>query len=321
MRGATLRQLRAFSLVARHRSFVQAAAELHLTPSAVSLQIKELEQVAQLSLFDRNGKSVSLTRAGEALLVDVQRALQALQHADETLARMRGRESDAVSVGMVSSAKYFLPKLLAQFRKLHRDIELRLSVGNREQLIEQLHRGQVDLAVMGEPPLELAAHGEPFAAQPLGIVAAPNHALTRERDIPVAALAQQEFIVRERGSGTRAAMERFFRAAHIEPPRLMEMTSNGIIKQAVMANMGLGFISLHAAGLELRDQLLVAIDVVGLPQLRRWYVVNSDCGPLADAAELLRLYILDHGAGAIAPPFGGLAAGNKAWQAAAELID
>jgi DNA-binding transcriptional LysR family regulator len=320
MRGATLRQLRAFSLVARHRSFVQAATELHLTPSAVSLQIKELELAVQVPLFGRNGKAVTLTRAGELLLIDVHRALQALQHADETLARLRDKATGVVSIGMVSSAKYFLPRLLAQFHEQQRDVELNLTVGNREQLLERLRRGQVDLAIMGEPPVELEALAVPFAPQPLGVVAAPEHELACEHSIPVAALAGYDFIVREPGSGTRAAMERFFRAANIEPPRLMEMTSNGVIKQAVIANMGLGFLSLHSAGLELREQLLVALDVVGLPLVRRWYAVNMDGNPLPDAATALRQFILERGGGSIAQQFGGVSYLNFAAPADAHLV-
>jgi DNA-binding transcriptional LysR family regulator len=304
--------LRAFSLVARYRSFVQAATDLHLTASAVSLQIKELEQAVQVPLFGRNGKAVTLTRAGELLLIDVHRALQALQHADETLARLRDKATGIVCIGMVSSAKYFLPRLLAQFHEQQPEVELNLTVGNREQLLDRLRRGQVDLAIMGEPPVELEALAVPFAPQPLGIVAAPEHELAGEHSIPVTALVGHDFIVREAGSGTRAAMERFFRAANIEPRRLMEMTSNGVIKQAVMANMGLGFLSLHAAGLELREHLLVALDVVGLPLVRRWYAVNMEDNPLTDAATALRQFILEQGGGSIAQYFGGVSYGNFA---------
>jgi DNA-binding transcriptional LysR family regulator len=307
MRGATLRQLKAFSLVARHQSFVRAAAELHLTPPAVSMQIKDLEQALGLPLFDRNGKGVALTRAGELLLVDVHRALQALQDAEDTLTRLRGRETGVVSVGMVSNAKYFLPRLLALFHERHRDVRLHLAVGNREQLVDQLRRGLVDLAVMGTPPPGLDANAEAFATQPLGIVAAPEHPLNGATAIPVAALAACDFIVREPGSGTRAAMDRFFRDACIEPPRVMEMTSNEAIKQAVIGNMGLAFLSLHTVGLELRDRLLVAVDVVGLPLLRRWFVVGLDAGSATASAQALRRFIGDEGGAFIARQFDGLA--------------
>jgi len=306
MRGVTLRQLRAFALVARHHSFVRAAGELHLTPSAVSMQIKELEQAVGMPLFGRDHKTVSITRAGELLLVDVNRALAALKDADDTLGRLRGRETGVVSIGVVSNAKYFMPRLLARFHAAHPGVELRLTVANREQLVRQLGSNDVNLAVMGTPPGELATQAEPFAPQPLGIIAAPEHELAQQRAIAVEALAQLEFVVREPGSGTRAAMDRFFQNAHVEPIRVMEMTSNETIKQAVMANMGLAFVSLHTAGLELRERLLVAIDVNGLPLVRNWHVVHLKSEPLTDAADSLRRFITEQGGALIAAQFAGI---------------
>jgi len=306
MRGATLRQLRAFSLVARHRSFGRAAAELHLTPSAVSLQIKDLEQSVGLPLFGRNGRAACLTPAGEALLGDVNRALLALKDADDTVNRLRGLETGVVSVGMVSNSKYFLPRLLAGFHALHPGIELRVSAGNREQLLRQLASGEVDFAIMGQPPLDLDARYEPLAPQPLGIVAAPEHRLADERNIPVASLADRDFIVREPGSGTRAAMDRYFQEGRISPPHVIELTSNESIKQAVIGNMGLAFLSLHTAGLELQAGALVALDVVGLPVMRCWNVVRLQASPLSDASESLRRYIVEFGGEFIARQFGGL---------------
>ena len=305
MKGASLRQLRAFSLVARHQSFAQAASVLCLTPSAVSLQIKELEVALGLALFERQGKSVSLTRDGAQLLPDVHRALDALRDADATVSRLRGsqRERVRVRLGMVSNAKYFLPRLLAGFHEARRDVDLRITVGNREHLLEQLRRGDVDFAVMGSPPSSLEARAESFAAQPLGIVAAPGHELAGRRGIPASALAVHDFIVREPGSGTRAAMEQYFRDVGIDPPKVMEMTGNEAIKQAVMARMGLAFLSLHTAGMELQDEALVSVDVVGLPLLRRWHVVDLATTRPNDAAQMLRSFILDNGEAAIARQF------------------
>jgi DNA-binding transcriptional LysR family regulator len=304
VRGATLRQLRAFSVVARHRSFVRAAAELHLTPSAVSLQIKELEQTVGLPLFGRAGRSSNLTRAGELLLVDVNRAFLALKDADDTLSRLCGRETGAVSVGMVSNATYFLPRLLANFHTAHPNIELQVSVANREQLLKKLSSNEIDFAVMGQPPRKFDAPFEVFANQHLGIIAAPDHPLARERDICAALLADYEFVVREPGSGTRAAMDRFFNQAEIAPRQLMELANNESIKQAVIANMGLAFLSLETATLELSNQLLVALDVVGLPLMCSWHVVRGGPEPLGAAAESLWRYIVELGADFIAPQCG-----------------
>ncbi|HXF44624.1 MAG TPA: LysR substrate-binding domain-containing protein [Burkholderiaceae bacterium] len=307
MRAVTLRQLRTFAAVAKHGSFVRAAAELHITPPAVSMQIKELEDEVGLPLFDRGAKSVTLTMTGEYLLVYVRRVLATLKEADDAMARLRGAQVGRVTIGMVSTAKYFLPRLLAHFRAEHRAVEMRLTVGNREQLVRQLQEGEVDLAVMGRPPRELAARAEPFAAHPHGVLAAPAHPLANRREIPPAALAAEEFIVREEGSGTRAAMEQFFRDAHIRPPQIMEMASNETIKQAVIANMGLAFLSLHTAGLEIETGQLVVLDVVGLPLVRRWHIVNLHGKPMSPAAEALRYFVLERGEALIAQQFAAVA--------------
>src|SRR5262252_4173789 len=210
MRGATLRQLRTFAAVARHGTFVRAADEMHLTPPAVSMQIKELEDEIGLPLFDRGPRAVTLTMTGEYLLVYVRRVLSTLKEADDSMARLRGAQVGRVNIGMVSTATYFLPRVLARFRAEHRGVEMRLAVGNREQLVKRLQDAEVDLAVMGRPPRDLAARAEPFAAHPHSIIASPAHPLASRRDIPVSALSSEEFITREQGSGTRAAMELFF---------------------------------------------------------------------------------------------------------------
>jgi DNA-binding transcriptional LysR family regulator len=304
MRGATLRQLRAFSLVARHHSFGRAAAELHLTPSAVSLQIKDLEHAVGLPLFGRSARASQLTAAGEILLVDVNRALRALKDADDAINRLRGVETGLVSIGMVSNAKYFLPRLLAGFHASHPGVELHVAVGNREQLLRHLGNGEVDFAIMGQPPRDLDALSELLGPQPLGIIAAPEHRLTQERAIDPQCLATEEFIVREAGSGTRAAMDRFFHEVHISPPLVVELSSNESIKQAVIGNMGLAFLSLHTAGLELQNGILLALDVVGLPLIRSWNVVHLKSGPLSEAAESLRRFIVEFGGRLLEQQFG-----------------
>jgi DNA-binding transcriptional LysR family regulator len=160
---------------------------------------------------------------------------------------------------------------------------------------------------MGRPPRELAARAEPFAAHPHAVIAAPIHPLAERREIPPAALATEEFIVREEGSGTRAAMEQFFNENRIDPPRIMEMSSNETIKQAVIANMGLAFLSLHTAGLELETGQLRVLDIVGLPLMRRWHIVHVQGKPLSPAAEALRYFVLEKGEGLIAQQFRAVA--------------
>jgi DNA-binding transcriptional LysR family regulator len=305
MRSTTLHQLRIFVAVAKHLSFARAADEMHLSQPAVSMQIKELESVMELPLFERAGRSIRLTMPGEYLLVYARRILGALKEAGDAMAKLRKVQGGRITIGMVSTVEYFLPRLLARFRSQHPGVEMRLAVGNREQLSKLLHDNEVDLAVMGRPPRELDTRAEPFAAHPLGIIASPEHPLARRREIAPKTLDAEPFIVREPGSGTRAAMEQFFRDSRIAAAPTMEMTSNETIKQAVIANMGLAFVSLHTVALELSVGQLVLLDVAGLPLMRRWYIVNVQRKPLTPAAESFRYFVLDQGERLLAEQFGG----------------
>jgi DNA-binding transcriptional LysR family regulator len=308
MRSVTLKQLRAFAAVARHSSFARAAAELNLTPPAVSMQIRELEEQVGLPLFDRTEKQVALTVTGEYLLVYARKILATLKDAEDAVARFRGLQGGRLAIGMVSTAKYFLPRLLAQFREEHPEVDIRLVVGgNREQLVAAMQRNEVDLAVMGRPPREIATRAEPFAAHPHVIITPPDHALAKALGhAPAQALANFPFIVREPGSGTRAAMEKYFADHRIEPRIAMEMASNESIKQAVMAGLGIAFLSLHTIGLELKSGLLATPDVEGLPIVRRWYVVNNLAKVLSPAAEAFRYFVLERGETFLAKEFGAL---------------
>jgi len=314
MKNVTLRQLRVFAAAAKSLSFGKAAEELHLTPPAVSMQIRELEAQVGLPLFDRTGRQVALTVTGEYLLVYVRKILATLKDAEDAIARFRGLQGGRLVIGMVSTAKYFLPRLLAQFREDHPEVEIRLVVsGNREQLVAAMQRNEVDLAVMGRPPREIATRAEPFAAHPHVIVTPPDHALAKTMGhVPAQALANFPFIVREPGSGTRAAMEKYFADHRIEPRIAMEMASNESIKQAVMAGLGIAFLSLHTIGLELKSGLLATPDVEGLPIVRRWYVVNNLAKVLSPAAEAFRYFVLERGESFLAKEFGALQPSGEA---------
>ena len=269
MSNITFRQLKVFAEVARHLSFVRAAESMHLTPPAVTMQVKELEERVGLPLFEREGRKVSLTTAGEYFLVYARRLIATLKEADDAMARFKRLETGLLTIGMVSTAKYFVPHLLARFREQHPGVDVRLRVtANREQLVRLLQSSEVDLAVMGRPPKEVAARAEPFAAHPLVFVCPPGHPLLRVGHPPVQALAPYPFIVREPDSGTRSVMEAFFKAQRFEPRITMEMSSNETIKQAVIAGMGISFLSLHTIGLEVRSGLMHVLAVEGTPVMR-----------------------------------------------------
>ena len=292
----TFRQLRVFIEVAQHGSMIRAAAALHLTPPAVSMQIKEIETQVGLPLLDRQGRHVSLSTAGEYFLVHARQLLASLKDAEDAMARFRRLEHGMLTIGMVSTAKYFVPRLLARFHEEHPGVDVRLRVaGNRAQLIDLMRAGEVDLSIMGRPPKEIATRAESFAAHPLVFVCPVGHPLLGTGPHPVAALEGYPFIVREPGSGTRDAMEVFFSERRVQPRIIMDMSSNETIKQAVMAGMGLSFLSLHTVGLEVRSGLLGVLDVEGTPVIRMWNVVRLQSKLLSPAAEAFRYFIIEHG--------------------------
>lgn len=274
MKNVTLRQLKVFEAVASHLSFSRAAEELHLTQPAVSMQVQALAELAGLPLFEQLGKKIYLTAAGDELLRHVRRIAQQLREAEEALAAIRGVQGGRLTLGVVSTAKYFAPRLLVAFRDLHPQADLHLVVSNRETIVRQLTDNQIDLAIMGVPPKDFETVAAVFADHPHVIIASPDHDLADRRRVEPADLADQPFLIREPGSGTRGAMERFFAERGVQLSNTTEMGSNETIKQAVMAGMGLSFISEHTIGLELAAGRLVKLPVSGTPVTRQWHVVH-----------------------------------------------
>lgn len=292
LRHATLRQLQVFEAVARNLSFSRAAAELHLTQPAVSMQVKLIEDQAGLPLFERIGKKVFLTEAGTELHQHSRVIAQQLRDADEALAARMGLSQGRLAITMVSTAKYFVPPLLARFLKLHPGVTVKLSANNREIVLKQLADNEVDLAIMGRPPQRMQAVAEPFARHPHVVIAAPDHPLAKKRRIPLARLAEETFLIREPGSGTRGLLERLF-AEHGLPLNVsMEMASNETIKQAVQAGMGISLLSLHTIELELKTRRLAVLDVQGLPIVRDWHVVHLSAKRLSPVAQAFRTFLL-----------------------------
>jgi DNA-binding transcriptional LysR family regulator len=292
----TFRQLQVFVEVAQRGSMARAATALSLTPPAVSMQIKEIESQLELKLFDRDARKITLSTAGEYYLVHAKRILAALKESEDAVARMKRLDRGLLTIGMVSTAKYFIPQMLARFRSNHRGVDLRLRVaGNREQLVDLLRAREVDLSIMGRPPKGLATLAEAFAAHPFVFVCPAQHELLGKGPLAVTALAGAPFIVREVGSGTRAAMEQYFAEHRLEPRITMDMSSNETIKQAVIAGMGISFLSLHTIGLEVRNGLLGILDIEATPIMRTWNIVSLQSKVLSPAADAFRRFVLEHG--------------------------
>ncbi len=304
MKNVSLRQLRVFASVAKHLSFARAAEELNLSPPAVSMQIKELEMEVGLPLFDRTSRKVSLTTVGEYLLAYTRRVLVAMRDAEDVVARFRGLKTGVLDVGMVSTAKYFVPRMLANFRDDHPGVEIRLQVCNkRDEVVTLMQQGAVELAIMGRPPQSWPTRAEPFAMHPHVLVTAVDHPFTQMERVPARALQEEGFIVREPGSGTLAALDEYMTAHHMKARVAMQMSSNEAIKQAVMAGMGISLLSLHTLGLELDHGLIAVPEVQGLPVMRRWHVVNNLSKTLSPAAEAFRYFILERGESFLAEQF------------------
>jgi len=301
----TMRQLQVFCAVARQGSVQGAAQVLHLTPPAVSLQVKEVERQAGHTLFDRSGRRMSLTTAGEYFLHYARRVLATLKDAEDTMARLARLETGRVMIGMVGAASYFLPQLLLRFRAEHPAVDVRLRMGSRPQLAGMLHANEVDLCVMGRVPVEAACRVEPFAMHPHSLVTAPDHPFARAEGVPARALAEQPFIVREPDSGARELLQQYLDAHGIQPSFVMEMPSNEAIKHAVMAGMGVSLLSLHTIALEWSNGLLAAPAVEGMPVVRRWNLVHAAGKALSPAAESFRYFMLEHGEAHLAALFAG----------------
>jgi len=294
VRSLTLRQLQIFVVAARHLSYARAAEELHLTPPAVSMQLKQLEENVGLPLFERMGRGVALTDAGEMLVHHALRILGEIKDAEANLQGLLGAEVGQLSVGLVSTAKYFMPRLLAKFSQEHPGIEVQFSVGNRETLLQKLQDNAIDLAIMGRIPVEIDAHAEPLASHPYVLIAPANHPLRDARRFDMHELRQETFLLREEGSGSRKVIEEMFKNHLFTPARTISMGSNETIKQAVMAGMGISLLSLHTLPLELKTNEISVLDALGTPIERTWYVVHMNSKRLLPAGQKFRSFLLDN---------------------------
>jgi LysR family transcriptional regulator, low CO2-responsive transcriptional regulator len=304
MKNATLRQLKVFEAVARNLSFSRAAEELHLTQPAVSTQVAKLEDHAGLPLFEQLGKKIHLTPAGVEMLHSSRAIIQQFKEVEEAMAQFKGVSGGKLNVAVISAGDYFFPKLLVEFASRHSGVMLNLSVCNREELLDQLAGNRTDLAVMVRPPLEMDTVNEPFAPHPYIIVAAPGHPLVGRRRIPVSRLAREPFVVREKGSDTWNSMQQGFGAHLSELNIAMEIKSTETIKQAVMAGMGVSFLSAHTVSRELQAGSLAVLNVQGFPLMLNWYVVHRKAKRLPPVAQAFKSFLMEEGAALIEQTIG-----------------
>lgn len=293
--NVTFRQLKVFEAVSRNLSYTSAARELHLTQPAVSMQVKQLEEHVGLPLLQKIGKIIHLTEAGKEMYQYARNAARELNEMGEIIEQFKGLKKGRLEVTVATTANAFATRMLSKFNKQYEGSTISLNVTNRERLLQQLAENEKDIAIMGRPPDNAELVTEAFADNPLVVIAAPNHPLIAKQPIPLYMLQDQSFVVREQGSGTRTAMQRFFSEHDINVTLSMEMNENEAIKQAVQAGMGLGVVSTHTIELELETKRLVILDVEDFPIMRHWYLVHRKEKRLSPITQAFKEFVLNEG--------------------------
>ncbi|MBI1217932.1 MAG: LysR family transcriptional regulator [Rhodobacteraceae bacterium] len=294
--AVTLKQMRALSAVARHGSITAAAEALRLSPPAIHSQLKGLEAIVETPVLQRTSDTAGsqLTEAGRALLEAAERIEVILSQCGGQVDALSRGQAGKVVLGVVSTGKYFAPKLVKRLKTLCPEIDIVLRVGNRDDVIRDLERHAADLTVMGRPPRWPPLETEPLGPHPHGLVAAPDHPLAGKHGVTAADLASQTFLAREDGSGTRILMTRYLdRIGDGQVFETVEMGSNETIKQAVIAGLGIALLSLHTVMDELHAGRLVLIDAPGLPIVRHWFLVWPADKPMRPVTDRVRGAILE----------------------------
>jgi LysR family transcriptional regulator, low CO2-responsive transcriptional regulator len=288
----TFRQLKVFEAVSRHLNFTRASEELHLTQPTVSMQIKELTASVGLPLFEQIGRKVFLTDAGRELRATAKEVFDAWDRFEMTTNDLQGLKRGKLRVAIVTTAKYFVPRLLGEFCRQYPEVEVALEVANCDQVVARLSENLDDVYVMGVPPSDMNLTMEPFLENPLVVIAPVTHAFVGKRRVSLAQLARERFVQREKGSGTRLAAERFFADHGITLDIKLELGTNEAIIQGVAGGLGLAVLSQHAVGSHARDGEIAILNVQGFPIRRAWYVVQPQGKKLSVVAEAFRSHLL-----------------------------
>lgn len=288
----TIKQLQIIETIVQTRSYSLAAEHLHMTQPAISMQVKKLEHNIDLKLFERQGRRVVLTPAGQDVYQHSRKITAYYDALLEVIHEAKDLHTGRIKVSAATTANHLITQMIASFSKKHEKVTVALKITNREKLIQQLQDFEPDIVVMGEPPPKLGLISEPLIPNPLVVIAHPDHPFAIKKNIPFKKIAEFEFVVREQGSGTRAAIERFFKDKGAEFKSTLEMGSNEAIKHAVTAGLGLGFVSLHSIKLELEANKLVILDVNQLPIQRYWHIVKRKGKRLLPAAKQFQDFMI-----------------------------
>ncbi|NDJ19710.1 LysR substrate-binding domain-containing protein [Myxacorys almedinensis] len=295
MQNATLHQLKVFEAVARHSSFTRAAEELFLTQPTVSMQVKQLSKTVGMPLFEQVGKKLFLTSAGKELYATCQDVFQRMTEFEIAIADLKGLKQGTLRLAVVTTAKYVIPRILGPFCQRYPGIDISLTVTNHQHVLDSLSSNRDDLYILSQLPDESDAKVYPFLENPLVVLAPCNHPLAKEKDIPLIRMAEEPFIMREPGSGTRKAVQKLFDQHGLPLKVKLDLGSNEAIKQAIAGGMGLSVLSKHTLALEGLNNQLIILDVEGFPIERYWYVVHPSGKQLSAIARAFFDYLLNEG--------------------------
>lgn len=295
MKQATLHQLKVFEAVARHSSFTRAAEELFLTQPTVSMQVKQLAKAVGLPLFEQIGKRLYLTDAGRELLATCQEIFEELSRFEIAVADLKGLKQGYLRLAVITTAKYVIPRLLGPFCQRYPGIDVSLKVTNHEHVLERLTDNRDDLYILSQPPSDLNVSSHPFVKNPLVVLAPRYHPLAQKKNIPLKHLAEEPFIMREPGSGTRKAVQKLFDEHGLSVKVKLELGSNEAIKQAIAGGLGISVLSRHTLALEGTTSQLTILDVEDFPIQRYWYVVYPTGKQLSVIARTFFEYLLNEG--------------------------
>ena len=290
---ATLHQLKVFEATARHGSFTRAAEELFLTQPTVSIQVKQLTKAVGLPLFEQIGKRLYLTEAGQKLLTTCQEIFNGLEQFEMSVADIKGMKQGRLKIAVITTAKYFVPRLLGPFCQRYPGIDISLSVTNHQRIQESMAANEDDIYIISQAPDQLDLNIHPFLENPLVVLGPTNHPLARQKNVPIEKLNDEPFIMREPGSGTRKAVEKVFGENDVQVKVRLELGSNEAIKQAIAGGLGISILSQHTIISEGTSGEFAILDVAGFPIERHWYVAHLAGKQLSVVAETFLNYLLE----------------------------
>lgn len=290
---ATLHQLKVFQTVARHGSFTKAAEELLITQPTVSTQVKQLTQAVGMPLFEQIGKQLYLTDVGRELFSTCEEVFEQLDRFEMIVSDIKGTKQGRLRLAVVTTAKYFVPRLLGYFCQQYPGVDISLEVTNHQNITRRMLENQDDLYVLSQPPEDIGLCSEPFMDNPLVLVANKNHPLAGQTNIPMKRLNNEAFIMREQGSGTRMAVQKLFAKHKISVKVRLELGSNEAIKQAIAGGLGISILSKHTLYAESSESELTTLDVQGFPIKQQWYVSYLGGKQLSVVAQTFLEYLHD----------------------------